>query len=50
MEEMVTISKREYDALVANQDELNALQVFGVDNWSGYQSAMRYLNDEEEEW
>ncbi len=38
-EEMVTISKREYDQLYDDSMLLNALRNFGVDNWCGWDEA-----------
>jgi len=32
----VTISKKEYDALIKGRDFLYTLVCHGVDNWSGY--------------
>ena len=34
--EMVTITKKEYDDLIANEEFLSALICGGVDNWEGY--------------
>lgn len=39
----VTISKKEYDQLLADQAKLRALEAMGVDNWSGYAEAMQQL-------
>ena len=36
----VTISKTFYDALIADQKKLTALEASGVDNWEGYDDAM----------
>lgn len=38
-EEMVTISKSEYDSLWEDRKWLNSLQAAGVDNWIGYADA-----------
>lgn len=35
-EEMVTITKKEYDELVEDSKFLMALEAAGVDNWEGY--------------
>lgn len=43
MEEMVTISKSEYESLKEDSEKLNALECLGVDNWCGYDDAMNYL-------
>ena len=48
MEEMVTITKDEYESLIEDSKKLNALEIMGVDNWCGYGDAMEYLNGEEE--
>ncbi|MBM62180.1 MAG: Heme peroxidase [Acidobacteria bacterium] len=42
--EQVTISRKEYDRLLAAQAMLDALKAAGVDNWSGYPEAMAQLN------
>lgn len=42
--EQVTISRKEYDQLLAAQAMLDALKAAGVDNWSGYNEAMAQLN------
>ncbi|WP_348814321.1 YqaJ viral recombinase family protein [Halomonas sp. H10-59] len=39
----VTISRKEYEALLAARDQLDALEAAGVDNWSGYDDAMEHL-------
>lgn len=53
MEEMVTITKAEYESLLEDSDKLNRLEAYGVDNWSGYSDAlsdeMGIFKDEEEE-
>lgn len=41
--EAVTISRAEYDQLLADQAKLRALEAMGVDNWSGYSDAMEQL-------
>lgn len=41
--ETVTISRGEYDQLLADQAKLRALEAMGVDNWSGYSAAMNQL-------
>jgi hypothetical protein len=45
-EPTVTISKKEFDELVADQDFLNALHVAGVDNWEGYDFAREFLDND----
>ena len=49
MEEMITITKAEYDELLDNQRMLQALEGAGVDNWQGYDDAMESYNGEEED-
>jgi len=39
----VTISRKEYQALLAAQEKLDALEAAGVDNWTGYDDAMAQL-------
>ncbi|MDT8894230.1 YqaJ viral recombinase family protein [Halomonas sp. I1] len=39
----VTISRKEYDALLEARAKLDALEAAGVDNWSGYPDAMAQL-------
>jgi hypothetical protein len=39
----VSIPKAEYEALLADQKELRALEQVGVDNWIGYEDAMELL-------
>ncbi len=44
-EDMVTISKKEYEGLLDDADLLRCLQDAGVDNWEGYDHALReYYN------
>jgi len=45
-EEMVTITKSEYESLVENENWLNCLEAAGVDNWSGYDLA-REIQEED---
>jgi hypothetical protein len=46
MEEMVEITKKQYEELQDAQAFLLALQAAGVDNWDGYDYAIDIL----EEW
>lgn len=46
-EEMVTITKKEYQRLLKRSMELRLLEYNGVDNWSGYSE--EGLPDDEEE-
>jgi hypothetical protein len=48
-EEMITITKKQYDELVLNQKKLRALEAGGVDNWEWYGDSLREFLDEEEE-
>lgn len=41
--ETVTISRAEYDQLLADQAKLRALEAMGVGNWSGYDEAMQQI-------
>lgn len=41
MEETVTISAKEYEALKARDDELSLLEAAGVDNWEWYGDALK---------
>ena len=44
-EDVVTISKKEYDSLVEDADLLRCLRNAGVDNWEGWGYALReYYN------
>lgn len=43
-EEMVTISKKEYDRLVEDSEFLSFLDGHGVDNWEGYDEAVDAYN------
>ena len=49
-EDMVTITVKEYENLLADSWFLSCLQGCGVDNWEGYSDAcdMRDLEDEAE--
>lgn len=46
-EELVTISKKEYEMLKSRELELSALEQAGVDNWSGYGDHWEYMEDDE---
>lgn len=45
----VTISRYEYQTLIKANCLLGALQLFGVDNWEGYDLAMRNYRQQLEE-
>uniref|UniRef100_A0A6H1ZQ79 Uncharacterized protein n=1 Tax=viral metagenome TaxID=1070528 RepID=A0A6H1ZQ79_9ZZZZ len=47
--EMITISIKKYEALLEDSKKLSFLEMFGVDNWSGYEDAMREMREEEED-
>lgn len=49
MEEMVTITKAEYESLLDDQRWLSALESAGVDNWCGYSEAKDMLAEWDEE-
>lgn len=38
-QEMITITKEEYDSLIESSMFLYALKAVGVDNWEGYEIA-----------
>lgn len=44
----VVVSPSRMASLVEDQEKLNALEAWGVDNWSGYDDAMRELRAGEE--
>lgn len=44
--ELVTITKEEFDELVARSNFLTALENAGVDNWEGYDEAVNSLREE----
>lgn len=46
MEEMVTISLKRYEQLFESEKILDALYEVGVDNWEGYEEAMKLIDDE----
>lgn len=45
-EETITISRKEYEALIDDSDKLNRLIENGVDNWEGYSIG---IEDEDED-
>jgi hypothetical protein len=47
-QEMVTITKAEYEKLLKDQDWLACLEAAGVDNWQGYDEAIRIRDGEDE--
>jgi len=48
MEDMVTITKKEYESLLEDSNWLNALENAGVDNWDGYSFAQELLEEGQE--
>lgn len=48
-EEMVTITKKEYDNLQEAAEMLSCLEACGVDNWDGYGDAQEMYKEEMEE-
>ena len=49
MDEMVTITKKEYDSLVEDSRFLDHLRGAGVDNWEGYSVAINSMRKEDGE-
>jgi len=47
-EEIVSISKKEYDQLKSDSAFLQALMQAGVDNWEGFSDAQDILSESEE--
>lgn len=45
--ETITISRKVYEELVEDQKFLSALIACGVDNWSGYDSVLDMIEDQE---
>ncbi len=48
-EEMITITKKEYDQLQKDSEWLSYLEAAGVDNWDGLDEAIRMRNEEQDE-
>lgn len=48
MEELITITVKEYNQLLKDSDWLRCLEQAGVDNWEGYSFAIDLRDDEEE--
>ena len=44
-EEMVTITKKEYESLKKSDRWLSCLESAGVDDWDGFDSAREMFND-----
>lgn len=52
MDELVTITKADYERLKLDSKKLSALEAGGVDNWEWYSDSLRdagFFNDEEGE-
>ena len=47
-EEMITITKTEYEKLKRDSWFLICLQACGVDNWCGYDDAIEMMQEEDE--
>jgi hypothetical protein len=45
--ETITISVKEYNQLIKNNEFINCLIDVGVDNWTGYEEAQRLLEEGE---
>lgn len=43
---MVMVSRKEYKALLEDSCKLSYLEGFGVDNWEGYDEAMKAFRKE----
>lgn len=48
-EELITITKKEYDSLKESQQWLTCLEDAGVDNWQGIEYAYELKRDYEKE-
>lgn len=48
-EEMITITKQEYDGLLKSQFFLECLEACGIDNWGGYSDAHDLMEELEEQ-
>ena len=46
MEELVTITKAEYDSLIEDRQWLECLEATGLDNWEGTSYAHDYYREE----
>lgn len=49
MPDTIVITREEYDSLLEDSEKLAALEAQGVDNWDGYDEAMKSLRDNEEQ-
>lgn len=48
MDEVVTISKKDYEELLDRDAFLSALEAGGVDNWEGFDNAVKIYEEGEE--
>ena len=48
-EQTVTITVKEYESLLKNEEWLAALECAGVDNWEGYDEALHIMKEWENE-
>lgn len=48
-QEMITITREEYEQLLDRSEFLSCLQACGVDNWGGYSEAQEMMNEEDEQ-
>ena len=48
IEEVITITKKEYESLLEDSKWLRVLENAGVDNWEGYDYARELYDNEEE--
>lgn len=46
-QQLIMITKKEYDYLIKCDNFLSCLEACGVDNWSGYSDAIEMANEEE---
>ena len=44
-DETITITKKEYEELLDSEWMLNCLESAGVDNWNGYEYAIKEYNN-----
>jgi len=47
MSEHITITMEEYEELIEDQEFLHCLRAAGVDNWDGYDEAIKMFQEEE---
>ena len=50
MSNTITLTQGEYDELIRASEKLLCLEMAGVDNWEGYDDAIRELSGEEESY